>query len=298
MKHRVLSCLGTFLVTGSLVWPVSAAWSGTPVGVVADYSPVSAHYQVRRQPSDKPIPVRIGAVVEADDEIDLASGGSVTLYLQDGTQKRMAGPGAFRVPAVSELGGAARILRSLVGAFDVDHRTASSAISRGVGPCPASAGDAPISIPILQGEPRFRRGVRDIRLAWTGGCPPYNIGLQGAGIAQLGLGDLVRGQIRFDKLALTSGNLSIEIADATGKRASFVVGIVDEVPQPPADLAADSSGLGAIAQALWLADQDGGAWRLESIDRLSTLTQHNDPLAGKIADVLLLRGPERVLSPE
>jgi hypothetical protein len=109
------------------------------------------------------------------------------------------------------------------------------------------------------------------------------------------VGDLAQGQVRFDHLTLAPGKLFIDIDDAYGRRASFSLSVVPNTPVPPEDLARDSSRLGTIAQALWLADQENGAWGLDSFEMLRPLIRGGDPLAGKIADVLLWHGPAGIL---
>ena len=58
-------------------------------------------------------------------------------------------------------------------------------------------------------------------------------------------------------------------------------------PALPPELAADASSLGVVAQALWLAEHDGGRWRLESFELLRPLIRAGDPLAGTIGDGVL-----------
>jgi len=58
-------------------------------------------------------------------------------------------------------------------------------------------------------------------------------------------------------------------------------------PALPAELAADTSSLGVVAQAVWLSGHDGGRWRLESFERLRPLIRAGDPLAGTIGDGVL-----------
>ncbi len=58
-------------------------------------------------------------------------------------------------------------------------------------------------------------------------------------------------------------------------------------PTLPADLAVDATPLGVVAQAVWLADHEGGRWRLESFERLRPLIRSGDPLAGTIGDGVL-----------
>ena len=55
----------------------------------------------------------------------------------------------------------------------------------------------------------------------------------------------------------------------------------------PAELAADTSALGTVAQAVWYSEQDGGRWRLESFERLRPLIRAGDPLAGALGDGVL-----------
>jgi hypothetical protein len=70
------------------------------------------------------------------------------------------------------------------------------------------------------------------------------------------------------------------------------------MPPPPPDLAGDPSALAVIARAIWLADQDEGAWRLDSFEMLRPAIRRGDPLAGRVGDVLLWQDVVRLLEPD
>ena len=54
------------------------------VGIVADYRPATGRFFFRRADGTDSVPVRIGAVVRAGDQIALPSGASVTIQLAEG----------------------------------------------------------------------------------------------------------------------------------------------------------------------------------------------------------------------
>ena len=69
--------------------------------------------------------------------------------------------------------------------------------------------------------------------------------------------------------------------------SAAAVEAVAAVPKLPADLANDTSPLGIVAGAVWLAEQDQGRWRFDSFERLRPLIRAGDPLAGAIGDGVL-----------
>jgi hypothetical protein len=94
-------------------------------------------------------------------------------------------------------------------------------------------------------------------------------------------------QVRLDDVPLSAGQYSVGITDVAGRRFDAALTAVARGPEVPPDLAADTSSLGVIAQAVWLAGQDGGRWRLESFERLRPLIRAGDPLAGAVGDGVL-----------
>src|SRR6185295_10009317 len=83
MKYAFL----TILWGGYVLMPPPPSHSvavGTDVGVVAEYRPASGRFFFRRAGGRDSVPVRIGAVVQAGDQIALPSGASVTIQLAEG----------------------------------------------------------------------------------------------------------------------------------------------------------------------------------------------------------------------
>lgn len=265
--------------------PVHAATDG--VGVVAEYRPASARFNFSRPPRGEPVAVRIGTVVLAGDQLTLPAGASVKLQLADGKTRDFQGPGDFVVPEAGALGKLASIFQSLPKLFDDEYRLSGTAASRGGEEC-ADAGKAgPIEVPILVPGSRVAAGERDLPLAWRGGCPPFVVAVR-SGRDQLVHRESIEGwQVRLDDVRLDAGRYAVLITDATGKRFEGQLDAVPAIPQIPADLRADASNLGVTAQAVWLASQEAGRWRLDSFELLRPLIRAGDPLAGTIGDGLL-----------
>ena len=55
----------------------------------------------------------------------------------------------------------------------------------------------------------------------------------------------------------------------------------------PDELSADKTPADGIARALWLADQDRGSWRLESVKTLRPLLARKNKIAAGLADYWL-----------
>ena len=94
-------------------------------------------------------------------------------------------------------------------------------------------------------------------------------------------------QVRLDDVPLAPGRYTVVITDIDSRRFEGALEATGRGPALPAELAADTSSLGVVAQAVWLADHEGGRWRLESFERLRPLIRAGDPLANAIGDGVL-----------
>jgi hypothetical protein len=287
-RHGILaafsSCLLASIGTAPPAWEVSEAG----VGVVAEYRPAAGRYTFARGTGGAPVPVQIGTVVQAGDRVTLPAGASVTIQLASGEASAFKGPGTFAVPDARPLGKLASIFKSIPALFDDEYRLAGTAASRGGGKC-AEPGQAvqPIAVPILAPGARVVAGERDLPLAWRGGCEPFVVKVL-SGTRSLVHRESIDGrQVRLDDVPLAPGLYTILITDSTGLRHESTLEAVSEGPALPAEVAADTSPLGVIAQAVWYAEQDGGRWRLESFERLRPLIRAGDPLAGTLGDGVL-----------
>jgi hypothetical protein len=142
-------------------------------------------------------------------------------------------------------------------------------------------------VPILVPGARIVAGKRDLPLAWRGGCPPFIVKLVSGKDSLVDRESIEGWQVRLDDVPMPVGHYSVIINDATGRRFEGSLEAVSRGPTIPPDIAADTSGLGTIAQATWLAGQGGGQWRLESFELLRPLIRAGDPLAGSIGDGVL-----------
>jgi hypothetical protein len=270
--------------------PVEAAAvaSDAGVGVVAEYRPAAGRFTFSRPPRGEAVPVQIGSIVVAGDRIVLPAGATVTLRLANGETSTFKGPGAYLVPDVRSLGKLAAFFKSLSAVYDDEFRLAGTAASRGGEQCGQNGAEIkPIQVPILVPGARIVAGQRDLPLAWRGGCPPFVVKVL-SGTDSLVYRESIEGwQVRLDDVPLSPGKYTVVVTDVHGQRLEAALEAVNEGPVLPADLAADSSNLGVIAQAVWLASQDGGRWRLESFERLRPLIRAGDPLAGTIGDGVL-----------
>lgn len=279
-------CAAVVALTTTLGDAATGAESG--VGVVAEYRPAAGRFTFTRQPGAVVVPVQIGSVVMSGDRLTLPAAASVIVQLANGEVASFKGPGTFAVPAAPPLGKVASILQSMSALLDDDYRIAGTAASRGGEKCEQTGGDVnPIDVPILVPGARVIAGQRDLPLAWRGGCPPFVVRVLSGKDSLIHRESIEGWQVRLDDVPMTVGQYSVAITDAAGRRFTADLTAEARGPEMPPDLATDTSSLGVIAQAAWLAGQDGGRWRLESFERLRPLIRAGDPLAGAVGDGVL-----------
>lgn len=265
----------------------TAARAEDGVGVVAEYKPSAKRFNLTRAGSE-PVPVRIGTVVMAGDRLSLPAGAAVVVQQGDGRRREFAGPGNFEIPDAAPLGKVSTFFRSISAVFDNEYRLAGTAASRSGEDCRGGDGQVrQIEVPILVGAPAIVAGVRDLPLAWVGGCTPFAVSLHAADGRTLSRESVEGRQVRLDDVPLAVGRYGVVIQDATGLSFRGSIEAVSTAPELPADIAGDTSPLGVVAGAVWLAELDGGRWRFESFERLRPLIRAGDPLAGVIGDAVL-----------
>jgi hypothetical protein len=289
-KRLMDAAIGISAVVATLASAAGGAASGgdAGVGVVAEYRPAARRFTFARQPGAEAVPIQIGSVVLAGDRVTLPAGASVTVRLANGETASFKGPGTFAVPDAPPLGKIAAIFKSMSSLIDDDYRLAGTAASRGGENCGQEGSDVkPIEVPILEPGARVVGGERDLPLAWRGGCPPFVVSMLSGQDSLVHRESIEGWQVRLDDVPLSVGEYSVAITDAAGRRFQAPLTAVARGPDVPPELAADTSSLGVIAQAVWLAGEDGGRWRLESFERLRPLIRAGDPLAGAIGDGVL-----------
>ncbi len=280
-------CITTLAVLGVAHIHAAApdAAAAHEVGMVVDYSPARSTQSIKRGAAT--LPVKLGTLVMAGDVVQVNAGGRVFVQLNDGTQHDV-GPGEWQVPDSKPLGPVASLLRSLPRLLDVQAHIASSASTRGGESCDANDPNVSIEAPILREHSKVTAGKQNLALGWFGGCAPFAVDIVKGTVAVAGVKDLKRRQQQFVDLDLTPGQYQLRIEDAAGHRKTYGIDVVDKAPAPPADLESADSATAAIARALWLAELDGGAWRLESFKTLRPLMVQKERIAALIGDYLLV----------
>lgn len=279
----VLGVAGTFAAAPTA--PTTEPAPTHEVGMVVDYSPARSTQSIKR--GDATLPVKLGTLVMAGDVVQVNAGGRVFVQLNDGTQ-RDVGPGEWRVPDSKPLGPIANLLRSLPRLLDVQAQIAATASTRGGETCDKADPNVSIEVPILRAHSKVTAGKQNLTLGWVGGCAPFGVDLTRDAVVVGSAKGLTRRQQQFADLDLTPGLYQLRIEDAAGDRRVYDIEVVDTAPVPPADLEAADSVTAAIARALWLAELDNGAWRLESFKTLRPLMAQKERIAVLIGDYLLV----------
>ena len=257
------------------------------VGIVADYRPATGRFFFRRADGTDSVPVRIGAVVRAGDQIALPSGASVTIQLAEG--KAVVFPaGNSVVPDAPSLGKrVAAIYHSLSAVFDADFRQSRTAASRGGASCSPAEPPAPIEVPILVSGAKVAVGMRDLPVVWSGGCAPFIVVLMKGSDTVAVQRAIDPRSTRLDHVHLVAGQYMLRVTDGTGLQFEGNLEGVSGAPAAPEEILHDTTALGVIAQAVWLSNIEGGHWRFDSFERLRPLVRQRNPLAGAIADGIL-----------
>ncbi len=268
----------------------AAASANGEVGWVLDYQPPEALHTLIRAGVAKPMALKLGTPLHANDLIRLDTSGKVIVGLADDTEQEVTGPGRWRVPSVKPTSAALQIMRTLLGMLDKQEQLAGSAATRNLQGCLQGAEAEPIRMPMLMASSQVTAGTQPLRLRWLGGCPPFVVSLESNGSVLKEAPPRSQNSLELADLTLTAGTYQLRIRDRDGPPRTFSFQAVDAAPRLPADLAAGTSTVRVLARALWLADAEQGAWRLESIKVLGPLLEQRQPAALRLADYVQLGG--------
>jgi len=271
--HGSVIAVVFFMAMGCLAHALAIAGDAADVGVIVDYSPPGAMIYLQR--GDTRQPVRIATVVQAGDKIELPASSVVTVELADSRRMSSSGPGTWEVPAAPALGSIATYFHRIALIMEPDYRVSASAITRTLKMCKGE----PIVVPLLSQGARVKAGERGLSLAWRGGCPPYRLELKSEHGAPRIENGLASPEFRFEQLSLQPGIYSVSITDTVGTNVTLPFAARIDAPAWPDSLAGNTSHIGTVARALWLADIDEGAWRMDSLELLVPLRREHDPLA-------------------
>lgn len=255
------------------------------------YAPDEAILQLRRPGVSGSLPVGIATVVRTGDEITLPAQSTLTVEFADNRQIVSSGPGTWMVPPAPSIGFLAALFHRVEFSMAPNDVRVATAITRSSQSCEA-ASVAPIAVPAWRPNARVIAGRRGLSLAWTGGCPPYQVELR-AGEHLIASQSAVKvAEVRFDDLTLAPGVMTLAIKGARGAPASFSIVVAAHQPMPPRALIQDPSHLAQIARALWLADIEDGRWRLDAVELLARPAGSGDTMAAyEIKRLLWIKPP-------
>ncbi len=143
-----------------------------------------------------------------------------------------------------------------------------------------------LSVPLLANtSPKVIAGNRRFALAWQGGTPPYVLMLRNVDSDEVlaKVEGLTEPAAVLGEQALKKGRYEVTVTDdsetGVAVRHRFRAVSMDSVPLAPANegLSELPPPVRITAEAYWLAQQDGGAWRLESFMRLSAISDTFPP---------------------
>jgi hypothetical protein len=230
----------------------------------------------------RPEVAELGRSVRSGDEISVPAGASIRLSLIDGGKPPVfKGPGTFVVPQVLAPRLLSRLFARLQRTLTTSLPGSDDAMGHKRGNCDE------LSVPILRPGAQLLAGSRKLDLLWTSGCAPYEVTVFRGDTVLVRRSDLSQPQIEL-ALDLTPGIYRVTIRRVDGLPKAFPLTVQPKLPPIPAELTG-SSDVATLARALWLAEKDGGVWRLDSLEMLRPLRRRNDPLALALGNQLLTR---------
>lgn len=228
-------------------------------------------------------PIRLGELIRADDLVSAEPPSSVRI---DTRSERIVvcGPGAKAEACARRFQATGRLLPagewwsrvvSVIGWYSTPAR---NLVTRSASP-PR----------LLYGNGRAQKleaGRRDLVLSWENGQPPYVVRVLQAAqpIAEATVGER---RAVLAAIALPEGPASIEITDASERRATLPIVGVGRLPETPdMEAAAVNAEHRALLVATWLGGAEGGSWSLEAVQRLTRITGEL-PAAKAVHDALV-----------
>ncbi len=136
-------------------------------------------------------------------------------------------------------------------------------------------------------------GVRDLHLAWKGGCPPYDLRIRAERTRKplAEIGDLQEAHVHLKGLALETVDYVLEIEDNSGQHLIRHIQAVpfSKLPKLPNQAFSEAKSNSEIqlretVYAAWLIKQDQVLWSLEAYQRVANIAPEFYP-----AELLRLR---------
>jgi CHASE2 domain-containing sensor protein len=266
----------SILVLGLLASAAHAAVAGDPplAGHIDDITGDPASIRIER-PGQQPT-VQIGSNLFAGDRVSVM--GATTLVIEPGhiVVTALTPPSPLKAAADAKPVGSwfDRIAYVLTGYVREEVRAGSveQMISKGI--------SGPLALPLLT-EPEHQRvvaGSRILSVGWTGGEPPFTAVLRGAtGSMTLVSGTKERRVSR--PVWLDAGRYDLAVTDKTGVSRTAPIEAVQTSFRVDSNAPADAPpDIRLIVDAIALAKEEGGVWRLEAYQRLIDAGTHIDRL--------------------
>lgn len=278
-----LCALMLCLAVGNLV---AAEDQGREIGWVLEYGPPQAVHFIHRTAVNQPIEVKAGTPLRAGDVLSVQLNGRILIALADGSEHEVSGNGSWKVPSTESHSAIWKVMQSVLGLVDRQALLATSAVTRG-GECVLSSSAEPLIVPILSRQQSVVGGRQTLTFEFRGGCAPFSVELERGKPKIAAIPSVKSRRFSFRNVVLRSGTYDLLVRDAGGREIRAPFHVVHEAPPVPTSLAATSSTLRQLAEAMWLSEQDEGRWRLESVKRLEPLIAQGQPIAVRMADALL-----------
>ena len=249
---------------------IAPSWAADEIGYVEDFSGTPDRYILHRGTQD--IQMRLCLPIYADDKIEaLDDKGRVTLRLMDHLEPviwSIADKDTKLSTPAPKTNYWSNVLGSTLAAlspFDEQKRERVLTTIRGDG------GD--FGVPLLQGDQVVAGGQRNLVIGWTKSSAVTEISIRAEdGRTLVNKAKGTGGLWVSPMLELRPGQYHVAVA-AGAHEASGTIDVVasGEMPQVPAELTEASipESLSFTAQAIWLAAQQSGQYRLEALQRVS-----------------------------
>jgi hypothetical protein len=171
-------------------------------------------------------------------------------------------------------------------------KLASSASTRDPGAC-ITAPAAPLRVPLFERPQRLVAGTQTLSVAWEGGCPTFSMSVKTGDTTVASRSGMKDRLVVLKDVRLTSGTYSLAIEDGRSNVIEVTFNVVPNGPAPQGSNATSPT-MRTLVDSVWLSDHEQGVWRAESLKRLQPLIAERQPIAIRIADLLLLQTSDGV----
>jgi hypothetical protein len=259
-------------------WVLGVSARASEIGYIEDFVGPPSDYVLWRDGVSRAValclPVRNGDRIEA-----LTDSGRVTVRLVDRSepvvltraQRDTALTG--QAPVKGFWSGLLDWTAASLSPFDSERRQRVSTNIR-------NDGGSGLAVPLLDRPQKIAAGQRSVTIGWLPAAGITEVRLGGPRGTVLAGGKGVGGLWTSPTLDLTPGRYTLEVRNPAGLiKGALTIVPAARLPALPSDLTRTEipAPLRNVAQAAWLAAQDGGTYRLESLQGLEPQTNRQRP---------------------